>query len=271
MHLAKHHGLGNDFLIALDETNPVPIEAGPELARALCDRRRGVGADGFIHGARVGGPEADVVMHLWNADGSRAETSGNGIRCLAQAVARARGLASLDVIADTDAGRRHLHVAPGPSPARSSVRVDMGEVRPGPDLPEVLPLVTEAVTTADIGNPHVVAWVADVEALDLAAVGPAVEGQFPAGINLEIIAPVGPDAIVLRVWERGAGITEACGSGACVAAHHAHQWGLVGDRVRVGMPGGEVVVDLYDGRAVLTGEAVHVADLEIDPGEVLGG
>jgi diaminopimelate epimerase len=271
MRLAKHHGLGNDFLIALDETNVSPVVAGPELARALCDRHRGIGADGFIHGARVPGPETDVVMHLWNADGSRAETSGNGIRCLAQAIARARHREHLEVIADTDAGRRRLRVAPDDGPARSSVRVDLGTVAPGPDLPEVMPLVTEAVATASIGNPHVVAWVPDVEAVDLATVGPAVERQLPRGGNLEILAPVGPDAIVLRVWERGAGITEACGSGACVAAHHAHQWGLVGERVRVGMPGGEVLVDLVDGRAVLTGEAVHVADLEVDPVEVLRG
>lgn len=271
MHLTKHHGLGNDFLIALDETNEAPVAAGPELARALCDRHRGIGADGFIHGAGVAGPEADVVMHLWNADGSRAEISGNGIRCLAQAVARARGRAALDVVADTDAGRRLLQVTPGDRPARSSVRVDLGEIGPGPTRPEVLPLVTEAVATASIGNPHVVVWVPDVDAVDLATVGPAVERQLPDGGNLEIIAPVGPDAIVLRVWERGAGITEACGTGACVAAHQAHQWGLVGERVRVGMPGGEVLVDLVDGRAVLTGEAVHVADVEVDPSEVLRG
>ena len=268
MRLSKHHGLRNDFLVVLDEVNDEPVDAGPDLARRLCDRRGGIGADGLIHGARPDGrPDVDVVMHLWNADGSRAEMSGNGIRCLAQAVARSRGARDLTVVAATDAGDRVLEVSGGAADAESTVRVDMGEVGPGPGLDGVdVPFVAKELGTADLGNPHLVAWVDDLDAVDLSTVGPAVEAAFPEGINLEIVTPtVAPGGLLLRVWERGVGITEACGTGACAATALARQWGLVDHAARVDMPGGAVTVELVDGRAVLTGPAVHVADLDVHP------
>jgi diaminopimelate epimerase len=266
MRLSKHHGLRNDFLVVLDETNDGPIDAGPELARALCDRRAGVGADGLIFGAR---PEPDsdldVVMHLWNADGSRAQTSGNGIRCLAQAVARARGLTAGSIVVATDAGTRVLELTAGASQDEATVRVDMGPVGPGPELAGVaLPFTAKELGSADLGNPHLVAWVDTPDTIDLATVGPAVEAQVPGGINLEVIAPgVAPDSLTLRVWERGVGITEACGTGSCAAAFLAHRWGIADHAVRVEMPGGAVLVELVDDRAVLSGPAVHVADVEV--------
>jgi diaminopimelate epimerase len=266
MKLSKHHGLRNDFLVVLDEANPAPIDAGPDLARALCDRRGGIGADGLIHGARPAqDSDADVVMHLWNADGSRAEMSGNGIRCLAQAVLRTQGRASGTVVASTDAGRRDLVVTEGPHPHEVTVRVDMGTVGEGPDLAGVsLPFVAKEAATADLGNPHLVAWVDDPTAIDVASVGALVEAQFPAGINLELIAPgVAPGSLSLLVWERGVGITEACGTGACAAAMLAHRWGLIESATQVDMPGGSVLVELVDDRVVLSGPSVHVADIEL--------
>jgi diaminopimelate epimerase len=266
MRLSKHHGLRNDFLVALDELNDRPVEAGPDLARRLCDRHAGIGADGLIHGARPDpGSDADVVMHLWNADGSWAEMSGNGIRCLAQAVALARGLGDVDLVAHTDVGPRVLEVSVGASAAESTVRVDMGLVGAGPGIEGLaLPFVAKEVGTADLGNPHLVAWVDDPAAVDLVALGPQVEAAFASGINLEVIAPaVAPGALVLRVWERGVGITEACGTGACAAVALARRWGLVDHAARVDMPGGSVMVELVDDRAVLTGPAVHVADIEV--------
>lgn len=266
MRLSKHHGLRNDFLVMLDELNDAPVAVGPDVARRLCDRRSGVGADGFVHGARPEpGSDVDVVMHLWNADGSRAEMSGNGIRCLAQAVARARGVVDLSVVAATDAGVRVLEVAGGAAPHESTVRVDMGAVGPGPGLHAVsVPFQAKEIGTADLGNPHLVAWVDDPDAIDLAAVGPKLEAAFALGINVELIAPsVAPGALVLRVWERGVGITEACGTGACAATALAHRWGLVDHAARVEMPGGSVLVELIDDRAVLTGPAVHIADLVV--------
>jgi diaminopimelate epimerase len=275
MNLTKHHGLRNDFLVVLDAANPDPVEAGPDLARALCDRRSGLGADGLIHGARPGSdaePGTDVVMHLWNADGSRAEMSGNGIRCLAQAVARAHGQHEALVVAATDAGRRALAVVAGPSSHEVTVRVDMGAVGPGPGTAGVeLPFTVKEVGTADLGNPHLVAWVDDPAAIDLEVVGPQVESQFSDGINLELVAPgTVPGTITMRVWERGVGVTEACGTGACATAALAREWGLIDGAAEVAMPGGAVLVELVDDRAVLHGPAVHVADIVVTP-ESMGG
>ncbi|WP_195210584.1 diaminopimelate epimerase [Actinomarinicola tropica] len=276
MRISKLHGLRNDFLVLLDEHQDGPLDVGPELARRLCDRRSGLGADGLIHGTRPdAGSDADVVMHLFNADGSRAEVSGNGIRCLAQAVARSRG-AEGRVVVVADSGRRETVVRPGTSPSDVVVEVDLGPVGPGPGLAAPLPLAVKESGTADLGNPHVVAWLdlspGDLRQVDLAQIGPAVESSYPEGINLELIVPgPDPDVLVLRVWERGVGITEACGSGACAAAALAHGWGLVGPKVRVEMPGGAVDVELVEGRAVLHGPSVLVAEIELREGAVLDG
>lgn len=265
MRLSKHHGLRNDFLVVLDEANDQPVIAGPDLARSLCDRRSGIGADGLIHGtAPIAGSDADVLMHLWNADGSRAEMSGNGIRCLAQAVARARGTDVSTIVADTDAGLRTLAISLGPTDYEVTVRVDMGPVGAGPSNDVNLPFEVKESATADMGNPHLVAWVEQPEAVDLEVAGPAVESQFPDGINLELITPgLAPGSITLSVWERGVGITEACGTGACAAVFLARRWGLVDQAAQVDMPGGSVLVELIDDRALLSGPAVHIADIEI--------
>lgn len=268
MKLSKHHGLRNDFLVVLDAVNEGPVAAGPELARSLCDRRSGIGADGLIHGAAPTAddpPDTDVVMHLWNADGTRAEMSGNGIRCLAQAVVGARGEREGTVVTATDAGRRELDVRSGPRPEEVTVRVDMGVVGPGPGIDGIeLPVPVKELATADLGNPHIVAWVADPSEVDLAIVGPEVESHFPDGVNLELIAPgTVPNTLTLAVWERGVGITEACGTGACAAAFLARRWGLVDGSAEVAMPGGAVLVELVEDRAVLHGPAVYIADVEV--------
>ncbi len=270
MHLSKHHGLGNDFLVVLDARHEGALAIDGVLAARLCDRRRGIGADGLIHGAAPDADDAvsgiDVVMHLFNSDGSRAEISGNGIRCLAQAVARERGESDTMVVAATDRGVRTLTVTPTDDPATCRVRVDMGMPRPGPPVP---PLVEDSLHglhgTVDMGNPHLVVVVDDPAAIDLATEGAWIEAQFPGGVNVEYIA-VSDDrsTIELRVWERGAGITEACGSGACAAAHLTHGWGLTGAHVRVAMPGGTADVELDDTTATLIGPSVLVADVDVD-------
>lgn len=274
MHLAKLHGLGNDFLVLVDLEDEHAVGAG--LAVALCDRRRGIGADGLIR-VSPGSDGADVTMTLRNADGGVAEMSGNGIRCLALAVARHRGVQELELTVATGGGARAVTLRPG-LPGTAVVDVEMGKARPGPEpdtgwlsLPVTARLLQgpdgeyPGLSTLDLGNPHLVVLVDDPAAVDLADAGPVAEQQFSHGINVGFVAAtVGEaDALDLRVWERGAGATEACGTGATAAAHAAHEWGLVGERVTVHLPGGDVQVAIGD-TLTLSGPAVHVADCVVD-------
>ncbi len=315
LHLTKHHGLGNDFLVALLAGPPQDRAAGkdhsltdrvmadgPELARWLCDRRRGIGADGLILAPLGPQPGTDAAMILFNPDGSRAEMSGNGIRCLGQALAMHLMLSGgTALLISTDAGPRHLQLQSqtGDDPHTLTMRVGMGLVGPGPqwqpsaaaiaavaelqgpNLPPTAastharvnpshPVAVGAVT-ASIGNPHLVVLVEDPWTVDLAHFGPLLEADFPAGINVEFIAPrhepseTGPaSALDLAVWERGAGITEACGTGATAAATVAHRWGLVGPSVAVNMPGGTVEVTVENEQSHLCGPSTFVAHIEVD-------
>jgi len=243
-HLSKHHGLGNDFLV-------IDGDVDPAMARALCDRRTGIGADGLI-GYR------GLRMTLLNADGSRAEMSGNGIRCLAQVLAAGRDV-TLDI--ETDAGIRRVDVRQTGA-ATVDVRVGMGAVSAAP-VPEIELGAAKDVVGAAVGNPHLVALYPDRAALDAAADGFAMTDR-----NVEfVLAGPGDDALTMRVVERGVGETQACGTGACAAAWAAHRWGLVGERVTVHMPGGSAVVELgigiEGGEVHLIGPAVHIADIEV--------
>ncbi len=260
--LSKHHGLGNDFLVAL--TDRLPLDAGTK-AVAWCDRRRGIGADGLIFGIRA--PNGGITMRLLNCDGSPAAVSGNGLRCLAQAIAIERGVPLLEIDVATPAGVRHCSVHTAADPSTVVVTVDMGVVCPGPDpdTDDLLAAVGEPLgtvkrwETGDIGNPHVVFEVDDIDDIDIATAGAAVESHFENGANVHFVRVVGPNQLDLRVWERGAGITEACGTGATVSAAVFHSWGAVGPKVLVSMPGGDAVVDL-GGSTTLTGPATHIAD-----------
>ena len=227
-----------------------------------CDRRTGIGADGLISGTRGGTAGADLTMVLLNADGSRAEMSGNGIRCLAQAwVARA-----------ARTPERTCRSPPTPGCARSTVvsTTDPATVRPtstwarrsrDPTSAELV-LDAGAGVTVDVGNPHLVLLVDDVVPVDLDADGPFIELGIEGGINVESIAP-DPGAAApldLRVWERGAGHHRWPAAPAPARRPtRAHAWGLVGERVTVAMPGGEVEVRLGD-TITLIGPATHVAD-----------
>jgi diaminopimelate epimerase len=266
LELTKHHGLGNDFLVAFG----LPVADLPALARRLCDRRRSIGADGLLVGDLLD-VEADggsARMVLYNADGSRAEMSGNGIRCFAQAVAnREQFLGDMTIL--TDAGPRFVQLRPTGDPFTIEASVDMGEVRSidGPaDWHSVGAHPDRPVLHLSLGNPHTVVGVDEVGAVDLESLGSLVPQ-----VNLEIVEPgPEPNGITMRVHERGAGITEACGTGACASAWAAASWGLVPARageIVVHMDGGDVRVRLDEpdpGRVTLIGPATYVGTVLVD-------
>jgi diaminopimelate epimerase len=260
--LTKHHGLGNDFLVVFEPDT----DDRAALAAALCNRRTGVGADGLLFGDDAEG--YDSQMTLYNADGSRAEMSGNGIRCFAQAVAARNGTLDPQLIL-TDAGDRLVTLAATADPHVINASVEMGEVTvlPEPDGWSALSCNPDRpVAHLSMGNPHSVVGVDEVGEVDLATLGAKVPH-----VNLEIVEP-GPErnAITMRVHERGAGITAACGTGACAAAHAARRWGLVPASetdITVHMDGGSAVVSFdaaTPNRAVLTGPAALIARVEVD-------
>jgi diaminopimelate epimerase len=260
MHLTKHHALGNDFLVVVDVDDRQPIDA--DLARRLCERRRGVGADGLLRaGPGTGG--ADVTMEVRNADGSVAETSGNGIRCLAQAVVEAGVVDGPVLRVATASGVRRLTVCPGEEEGEVLVEVDMGPAELGPDQPPGP--AGQRSRPVGMGNPHVVILVPDPAQAQVAAHGSHLDDEIPGGTNVEFVT-VGPrrDELTMRVWERGVGETMACGSGACAAAAAVHDWGLVGRRVVVHQPGGDARVAVEDAAVVLTGPARQVARIEVE-------
>jgi diaminopimelate epimerase len=254
----KGHGTENDFLVLPDADLPLTAE----LARALCDRRTGVGADGVLRvEPRTG--EARWFMDHRNADGSTAEMCGNGIRVFARYLVDA-GLAEPGPLPIASrAGLRTVDV-----PAAGDVTVDMGQ----PVALEASPTVDgRAASAVSMGNPHVVVEVSDLDALaalDLAA-PPAVVPPLPDGQNVEFVVRHGPRHLALRVHERGVGETRSCGTGVCAAVVAAVAWGGgsgLDEAWTVDVPGGRLRVTwLSAGPVLLAGPAVLVARGEVDP------
>ena len=276
--VTKHNGLGNDFLVldrreasALSNAQVAEID-WPNMARNWCNRKTGIGADGLL---LLGHTDANTLtMRLYNSDGSLAEMSGNGIRCLAQAAHMADDLKTEAIYSvDTDAGERRVVVTPQANDSQTvDASVDMGPIG---TLLEPTGWATlecdqmRPVMHISVGNPHSVVGVEDVAIVPLKELGEKVPQ-----INLEIIEP-GPEvnAITMRVHERGAGITQACGTGACASAWAAVQWGLVptsASEVIVHMDGGDVKVRVNEpksGSVTLIGPAQfmskHVVEISL--------
>lgn len=268
--LAKLHATGNDFLVH-QASEPL----GALVAGALCDRHRGVGADGLLT-LLPGTDGADCAMTLHNADGGLAEMSGNGLRCLAYIAARS-GLGSDDsLIVDTGAGRRLVTLERAPDGEVVAADVDMGPVTFDPsviglDAPSAFDLeatfhgVTYRGDAAGMGNPHFVLFVDDPAEARVNQHGARLEcdERFPHRTNVEFVVVDARDRLRMRVWERGVGETLSCGTGACAAAAVAQRRGLVDDQLVVAVPGGELRVRLGD-TITLGGPVVHVFDVEFD-------
>lgn len=267
MEFAKYQGLGNDFVI-VDGRSGLPMEPSAAQVRRLCDRRLGIGADGVILALppRQGG---DLRMRIFNRDGSEPEMCGNGIRCLARFVAdQQQGSCPDTLTIETMAGPMGASLQD-----RGQVTVDMGEphLEPatipttlGVDAQQVVAerlLVIDQVlevTAVSMGNPHVVIPVADVDRVDLEQLGPALETHpaFPNRTNVHFLQALSDQHHRLRTWERGAGPTMACGTGACAAVVAAHLLGLGQRKARVTLPGGTLAIDWRDDNHVfMTGPA----------------
>ncbi len=277
MRISKLHGTGNDFLVtgALDGSGA----PGASVARALCDRHRGIGADGLI--ALLPGTDgADCTMELRNADGRIAEMSGNGIRCLAW-VAEREGLGHDGaLVVDTGGGRRTVSTDFG-SGSADFATVDMGPVTFAPaEIPLTAPSafdleagyhgVTYSGDAAGVGNPHLVLFVDDVATARVTQHGPHLERdeRFPQGTNVEFVAVVDRRRLRMRVWERGVGETLSCGTGVCAAAAAAARRRLVDTELVVEVPGGEHTVSL--GETIrLGGQVRHVFDVDVDEQELV--
>ncbi|MFM8542740.1 MAG: diaminopimelate epimerase [Chakrabartia sp.] len=260
-HFHKMHGLGNDFVVI--DGRATPVEMTTARARAIADRRTGIGCDQLI----VIGPSyhADAHMRIFNADGSEVEACGNASRAVAlllggtSRVETLGGLITLEALGD-------------------AARVDMGAPHFGWDEVPLayamdtrdMPIGWEALerpSAVNVGNPHVIFFVDDADAIDLARLGPMIETDplFPHRINVNVASLAGPNHLTLRVWERGAGLTQACGTGACATAVAALRRDLVTSPVRVSLPGGNLHIEWAEGGSILmTGPATHVFTGETD-------
>ncbi len=271
MRFTKMHGAGNDYVYV--DAFDGAVADGPALARRVSDRHKGIGGDGLILLAPPARGGADVRMIMYNADGSRAQMCGNGIRCLAR-LARDRGRAASDrVRVETDSGVRTVELLP------EGARVDMGVPSFDPrslparfDLPRVVEHPVRVldrelrITCVSMGNPHVVVFVEGRgEEWDVERYGRALEtdARFPERTNVEFVEVIDRATVRQRTWERGSGETLACGTGACAVCAAGVVTGRTANRITNRLRGGDLVLE-WDGKASLfmTGEAVYVFEGE---------
>ncbi len=265
MKFTKMHGLGNDYLYVKAEAVP---EDAAELARRWSDRHRGVGSDGIIWILPPMTPGADGTMRILNADGSEAKMCGNGIRCVG-AYLWERGLVPegrTRLLIDTLSGTKTLELAIDEAGCVRQVTVDMGRAQVSPAV-GMGPAGSVHAVPVDVGNPHAVVFVEDAEVVPVATLGPMLQHAplFPGGVNVEFVSVAGPQELRMRVWERGSGITMACGTGACASTAAAVAQGLVapGETVCVHLDGGDLHISVDEGGYVLMrGPVAFVCDGE---------
>ena len=289
MHLTKHHVFGNDFLVRLE---PDEAPCPPGWVRGTCDRTRGIGADGIMWartlddlgdaaGSSSGSRQEPLraEMRLYNADGGEAEVSGNGLASLAQALTLRAGRAEAEVLIATAAGERRVAIGnsrfaddAGTGFGRIRSRAAIGLGQAGEDAEKtrcadalLAEFVPERRRTGwvSVGNPHLVALLEDTEALEAVALEPAgaaLQTRFEP-VNFEAVTVVDRARVRMRVFERGVGVTSACGSGAAAVAWRLHDWGLVDEVIEVEMPGGVAEVNVTSA-VELRVPVIYVADVE---------
>jgi len=258
-HFHKMHGLGNDFVIV--DARETPFDITPSLARAIADRRSGIGCDQLILLEKS--DTADLKMRIWNQDGGEVESCGNATRCVVQ-LTGARTI-------DSDGG-----LLTGEN-LGAEVEVAMGEPRfEWDEIPLAYAMDTSALPMAwdglaqpiavNVGNPHLVFFVDDLNAVPIEELGPNIENDatFPQQINVNVAQLTGED-IQLRTWERGAGLTLACGTGACATAVAAISAKRASSPVTVSMPGGSLTITWEPGQPIrMRGAATHVFEGDLD-------
>jgi diaminopimelate epimerase len=261
----KMHGLGNDFVV-LDARREQLLPVTSDLARALADRRTGIGCDQLI--LLEPSPKADFGMRIFNHDGSEVEACGNASRAVAL-------LHGEPARIDTPGGVIEVR------PAEGGISVDIGTPRFGwQEIPLAyamdgasLPVAWENLETpftVNVGNPHVVFFVPDADAIELDRLGPQIEHDpiFPDRVNVNVAQIVDRNTILLRVWERGAGLTRACGTGACATAVAAIRKGLVASPVAIALPGGTLTIAWEEGDPItMTGPAAESFRGTFDPAD----
>lgn len=269
----KMHGLGNDFVILDGRVNRfTPV---PDVIRAVADRHRGVGCDQFILIEKAHNQNADLFMAIYNSDGSRAGACGNATRCVARIEMAATG--KPETVIETDAGLLRA------VKERDVIAVDMGPAHlDWKDIPMAFEVNTLAIDTGktglplavgvNMGNPHAVFFMNYVDGIDLAGIGPQIENHplFPERTNVDFAEIIDRHTIRLRVWERGAGITQACGSGACATLVAAVRRGLTERSANVILDGGQLAITwLENGHVLMRGAAAFSFSGELSD-ELLG-
>ncbi len=282
MRFTKMHGAGNDYVYVnlFEETLPLPAE---QLAPILSDRHTGIGGDGII--LICPSERADARMRMYNADGSESEMCGNGVRCVAKYVYD-HGIAHRpEITIETGRGVLTLRIFPGKDDRAERIRVNMGEpILDGPAIPTTWPAgpvvhvplpewpgfegdwttacgLDRHLTCVSMGNPHVMLFCRDVAAVPLERIGPLLEHapQFPRRINVHFVQVHSPTEITMRTWERGSGITLACGTGACACAVATQLIGRGTARILAHLPGGDLELEWSPGQPVfMTGPATEV-------------
>ena len=266
----KMHGLGNDFVVFDARDSAIAIT--PAQARGIADRRFGVGCDTVVL-IGPGGAEADASLRFFNADGSEVESCGNATRCIARLLMDERGLNRVklatrgSLLACSDAGKGLVEADMGP--ARLAWQ-EIPMAQQTDTLNFLLPLDGQMLpaSAVSMGNPHCVIFVPDAEKIPVTTLGPRIESHplFPKNVNTEFVSVIGENRLRQRTWERGAGLTLACGTGACAAAVAAARLGKTGRKVEVVLDGGSLFITWHesDGHVIMTGPAATVFCGQVD-------